>query len=197
MVADSAEPEAIVEPDVSAGSEHGAGATLAPAPAAFVYALGQIQPRFPTLAVEKEFAQATGRAGTAGLTDQETLQAVLSDPADRYLVRQLCWVYVIEGLETYLLKPRDPGDLPLLVQAVRARPTPMDLDAVIGFLGPISPPEACGLVVPIVAFDQIYSFDRDTLLDAIPVPNNIAKKAADQFRATADELLGRILQDGG
>jgi hypothetical protein len=52
----------------------------------FVYALGQIEPRFPSLAVEKEFAQVTGRAGTAGLTDREALQAVLSDRANRYLV---------------------------------------------------------------------------------------------------------------
>jgi len=165
-----------------------------PSPPGFVYALGHIEPRFPSLAVEKEFAQATGRPGSAGLTDHEALHAVLSDTANRYLVRQLCWVFVIGGLETYLLKPRDPGDLALLVQSVRARPAPTDLDAVIGFLGPLSPPEACGLVIPIVAFDQIYSFDRDTLLNAIPVPGELSKKAQEQFRATADELLDRILQ---
>ena len=36
---------------------------------AYVYALGRIEPRFPRLSVEKEYAQATGRAETAGLTD--------------------------------------------------------------------------------------------------------------------------------
>jgi hypothetical protein len=30
-------------------------------PVSFVYALGRIEPRFPRLSVEKEFAQATGR----------------------------------------------------------------------------------------------------------------------------------------
>ena len=44
----------------------------------YVYALGRVEPRFPSLAVEKEFAQATGRAETAGLTDRQALQAVLS-----------------------------------------------------------------------------------------------------------------------
>ena len=31
--------------------------------------------------------------------------------------------------------------------------------------GPIAPPQMCnGLMVPIVVFDQIYSFDRDALI---------------------------------
>jgi hypothetical protein len=171
--------------------------TLEPAPVSspsFVYALGQIVPRFPSLSVEKEFAQVTGRAGAVGLTDHEALHAVVADRANRYLVRQVCWVFVIEGLETYLLTPNDPHDLELLAEAVRPRPDPADLDVVIGILGPLSPPEACGLVVPIVAFDQLYSFDRDSLLGAIPSPDGLTKKDEQQFRATAAELLDRILQ---
>lgn len=165
----------------------------APSPS-FVYALGQIQTRFPSMSVEKEFAQVTGRSGTSGLTDHEAVQAVLSNRANRYLVRQLCWVFVIEGLETYLLTPRDPADLDLLVETVRPRPAPTDLDVVIGVRGPVSPPEACGLVVPIVAFDQLYSFDRDTLLGAIPAPGDLSTKEDERFRATAAELLDRMLQ---
>jgi len=44
----------------------------------FVYALGRVEARFPTLAAEKEFAQAAGRADTSGQTDREVFQAVLS-----------------------------------------------------------------------------------------------------------------------
>ena len=160
----------------------------------YVYAIGRVEPRFPSLAIEKEFAQVTGQAGTTGLTDRESLQAVLSNRANRYLVRQLCWVFLVEGLETYLLSPRDPSDLELLIEAVRPRPDPGDLDVVIGVLGPLAPPEACGLVVPIVVFEQLYSFDRDTLLDAIPVPENISKAEQERFRATSSELLDRVLQ---
>jgi hypothetical protein len=169
------------------------GRTVTDAPS-FVYALGQIQPRFSSLAAEKEFAQVTGRGDAAGLTDREALHAILSDRANRYLMRQLCWVFLIEGLETYLLAPRDPADLELLVEAVRPRPAPADLDVVIGILGPLAPPEGCGLVVPIVAFDQLYSFDRDALLGAIPRPDDIPQKEDKRFRATAAELLDRILQ---
>ncbi len=158
----------------------------------YVYALGKVTPRFPNLAVEKEFAQATGRAETTGLTDRQALQSVLSQRSNRYLVRQLCWVLEIEGLETYLLVPRDPADFDLLVEALRPTPSPMDVDVVVGVRGPIAPPEACnGLMIPIVAFDQIYSFDRDALIKAIPRPEKVT---AEEFEPAAEELFDRIMQ---
>lgn len=158
----------------------------------YVYAIGRVEARFPNLAAEKEFAQATGRTDTAGKTDQQTFHAVLSKRENRYLVRQLCWVLSIQGLETYLLRPRDPADIDLLVEAIRPAQSPDDIDVVIGLRGPIAPPEMCnGLMVPIVAFDQIYSFDRDALIKAIPKPE---KTTAAQFGPAAEELFNRIMQ---
>jgi len=154
-----------------------------------------VEPRFPSLAVEKEFAQATGQVQTAGQTDRQTLHSVLADRANRYLARQMCWVFTIEGLETYVLAPRDPGDFELLIEAVRPGPQPTDIDVVIGRRGPLAPPEACGgLMVPVVAFDNLYSFDRDELLHAIPRPDEVPEDQDGQFRATAAELLDRIMQ---
>jgi hypothetical protein len=158
----------------------------------YVYAIGRIEPRFPRLSVEKEFAQATGRAETSGLTDRQALQKILSQRQNRYLARQLCWVLTIEGLETYILVPRDPGDLDLLIEALRPTPTPMDLDCVVGIRGPMAPPEWCnGLIVPMVAFDQIYSFDRDALIKSIPRPE---KAPTREFAHAAEELFDRIMQ---
>jgi hypothetical protein len=168
------------------GSNCNGGATRS-----YVYAVGRIEARFPNLAAEKEFAQATGRTDTAGKTDQQTFQAVLTKREHRYLVRQLCWVLTIQGLETYLLLPRDLSDLDLLVESIRPSPGPNDIDVVIGVRGPIAPPEMCnGLMIPIVAFDQIYSFQRDTLLKAIPKPE---KTTAAQFAPVAAELFDRIM----
>ncbi|HVG95598.1 MAG TPA: hypothetical protein VNK05_01705, partial [Chloroflexota bacterium] len=156
---------------------------------------GQVEPRFPSLGGEKEFAQATGRAATAGLTDRRALRAALAERANRYLVRQLCWIFTVEGLETYLLLPRDSADLDLLVEAVREAPSPIDVDVVIGVRGPLAPPEACnGLTVPVVAFDQLYSFDRDALIQAIPRPDSIPARQDESFRASAAELFDRIQQ---
>src|SRR3712207_9377400 len=79
---------------------------------------------FPyTTLFRSEFAQATGRAETAGLTDRQALQSVLAERPNRYLVRQLCWVLTIEGLETYILQPRDPADFDLLIEAVDRKST--------------------------------------------------------------------------
>jgi PatG C-terminal len=161
----------------------------------YVYAMGRIESRFPSPAVEKEFAQANGRADTAGLTDRQALQSILSVRSNRYLARQLCWVLTIEGLETYILAPRDPADYELLLEALRAEPSPMDLDVVVGVRGPIAPPEMCnGLLVPIVVFDQIYSFEREALIKAIPRPETIPAKQERQFRSAAGELFDRIMQ---
>ena len=187
VAANTVAPQAC--PTCETVSAAGTGAATSPL---WVYAIGRIEPRFPKISTEKEFAQALGRDKLAGLTDRQALQAALSKPENRYLVRQLCWVMTIEGLETYILVPRDPADTSLLVEALRPTPQPWDLDCVIGVRGPIAPPEMCnGLMVPIVVFDQLYSFDRDSLIKAIPKPE---KTAAKEFSPAAEELFDRIMQ---
>ena len=162
------------------------------ATAAYVYALGRIEPRFPRLSVEKEYAQATGRAETAGLTDRQALHTVLSQPENRYLARQLCYILTIEGLDTYIVYPGDPADLQTLIESLRVNPQPGDIDVVIGRRGPIAPPDLCnGLTVPIVIFDQIYSFDRASFITSIPRPENTSDE---QFRPTAEELFDKMIQ---
>jgi hypothetical protein len=158
----------------------------------YVYAVGRIEPRFPRLSVEKELAQVAGKSSTPGLTDRQMMQKVLSDRQNRYLVRQLCWVLTIAGMEVYILVPRDPGDAELLVDSLRPTPSPMDLDVVVGVREGLAPPQFCnGLLVPVVAFDQIYSFDRASLVQSIPRDE---KTPAEAFEAAAQELLDRILQ---
>jgi hypothetical protein len=182
-------PQADTETCATCGSPRGStldGGMTYP----YVYAIGRVEHRFPSIGVEKEFAQAVGRAETNGLTDRQVLSEALKQ--HRYLARRLCYVLTIGGLETYILQPRDPMDLDLLIEAIRPKPSPLDLDAVVGVRGPIAPPEMCnGLMVPIVAFDQLYSFDRDSLRKSLPRPENIPE---DRFWDTADELLDRIMQ---
>ena len=164
----------------------------APVAPGFAYVIETIEPRFPSLGVEKEFAQATGRAVTNGLTDHATLKRVLSERQNRYLVRELCWVLTVKELETYLLRPRDPVDFDLLVEALRPQPQAADLDVVIGTRGPLEPPEVCnGLLVPLLAFEQIYSFDVDSFVKAIPRPDGVPEE---EFVPVVEEVLGRIMQ---
>src|SRR5262245_39383388 len=167
------------------------GTSGATANGSYIYALGQIETRFPRPSVEKEMAQATGRAETAGRTDQQAFHQTLSRRENRYLARQMCWVLMIQGLETYILVPRDPADIDLLISALEPHESPW-ISTVIGVRGAIAPPEYCnGLMIPIVVFDQIYSFSRDTLIEAIPRPEQIA---AQEFGAASRELFDRIMQ---
>lgn len=159
---------------------------------AYVYALGRIEARFPSLAVDREYAQARRRADTAGKTDQQVFHDILSMPENRYLARQLCWVFSVQGLETYILRPRYSEDFHLLVETVRPVPNPNDIDIIVGMRGPTAPSELCnGLVVPVVPFDQIYSFDRDTFIKAIPKPEHVKEE---RFGPVVNEVFNRILQ---
>jgi PatG Domain len=176
----------------SCGCSKCASAAHGKAEPSFVYAIGRIEARFPTLSVEKEFAQTTGRAETAGRSDQQAFQSVLARRESRYLARQLCWVFSVQGLPTYLLRPRESSDLDLLIEAIRPAPSPLDVDVVVGLRGPVAPAEMCnGLMLPIVMIDQVYTFDRNALISAIPKPE---KTTAAAFEPMAHELFDRVIQ---
>jgi hypothetical protein len=166
---------------------------ITPTPPAFVYALGRVEPRFPSLAIEKEFAQATGNADYRGLDDRYTFKAAINE--HRYLARSVCWILVIQGLETYILAPRDPADLDLLKASFREEASTDDLDTVIGLRRHIAPPEMCnGLALPVVEFDQLYSFDRESLVGSIPRPESVPAKSESRFRSTAAGLFDQLVQ---
>ncbi|QDY79441.1 hypothetical protein [Streptomyces qinzhouensis] len=162
----------------------------APRRPAFVYAIGRIGCRFPDRGVEKEFAQATGRTDTRGRTDHEALHEVIDRPENRYLARQLLYVFSVRGVETYTVRPRYEEDYDRLIEAVRPQPTPLDLDVLIGVREPVPPGGCGGSRLPMVEFEQVYSFDRTELVDAVDKPKDMPAK---RFRKTADEVLTRLL----
>jgi len=97
-IASSIQPAATVSPQACATCGTTPAVNGGITSPSYIYAIGRIEARFPRPSVEKEFAQATGRADTSGLTDRQALQKVLSQRQNRYLARQLCWVMTIEGL---------------------------------------------------------------------------------------------------
>jgi hypothetical protein len=166
-------------------------------PPSYIYAIGKVVHRFPNRSLELELAQATGRRPeeeTRGRLREDVVHTALTDPANRYIARQICYVLNIEKLETYILVPSDPLDIDRLADALRPAPAGgfVDSDVIIGRRGSIASPEMCnGLVVPIVMVDQIYSFDRDTLMKSIPKRKG---ENEDQFKKTADALFNHIIQ---
>jgi hypothetical protein len=171
------------------------GTMPVPSSPSYVYAIGRIEVRFGNKSIDREFAQATGRAGTKGLTDLEALHSVLSQKENMYLVRQMCWVLIVEEVETYILVPRNSSDYDLLVETL-SPPQKVKgifddmINVVIGVRGPLANPSMCnGLIAPIAMFDQIYYFDMESLIKTVPRPGNIAAK---QFNSTIGELFKRI-----
>ncbi|MFJ2102870.1 hypothetical protein ACIOHR_37590 [Streptomyces anulatus] len=161
----------------------------------YVYAIGRIRPQIPNAGVEKELAQVMAGADTGGLTDSESLHAVLSDSQNRYLVRQMCWVFAVEGIDTYLVQPRDPVDFDVLVETLRPATDSGDVDVLIGRRGEAPPPEYCnGLVLPTVGFDQIYSFDRASIIAALPLPEKMSEEKEKRYRSGAGEVFDQVTQ---
>ncbi|MBV9038872.1 MAG: hypothetical protein JO182_30585 [Acidobacteriaceae bacterium] len=156
-------------------------------PNSWVYVIGDVDARFPSLAVEKEVIGAMAQADTAGLSNEAALQRVLDISSNAYLVREMCWVLLVQGVETYVLVPHYSQDYPMLVEAAR-----LELSAVIGTLGPIANPDVCnGLTLPFLIFDVIYSFDRPRFVAEMPVPEGAD---AERFRATATDIFDQIVQ---
>lgn len=157
-----------------------------------IYAIGRIEPRFPTLGAEKELAQVVGKAGTAKLTDREAMHAVLSRPEYFYLVRQLCWVLTIESSDAYVVVPRDSEDIKMLLGTLRPTPRAGDIDVAVGWLGPLADGSACnGVRLPTVAPAQLYSFDVDSFVKHLSKPKDTSDQA---FAATVEEVLQRASQ---
>src|SRR5277367_2350467 len=57
-----------------------------------VVAVGAITSAFPSLSVEREFAQLHGQKEFKGFTDRQTMHSVLSQPESRYLARRMCFL---------------------------------------------------------------------------------------------------------
>ncbi|MFF6772561.1 hypothetical protein ACFY8W_03255 [Streptomyces sp. NPDC012637] len=174
----------------SPGGEEGDGGTTL----GYVYALGRVHALFPDLSVQHEYFQAAGAGGRTDSTDAEALYRVLSDPENRYIARQMCFVLSVEGVETHILRPADQTELDELVEALRPVRDNRDLAVVVGYLGPVAPPGACqGLSLTQVSVEKVWAFDRKELIKAIERRVDVSKK---EFERGARDTLDRLLQLG-
>ncbi len=183
--------DAVIEPECGAAVPASGTAPDGPQAPSFVYALGTVEARFPSLGVDREFAQAVHDGETANLTDQQVLHKILRQQENRYLAREICWVFSVEHIDTYVLVPQSETELTQLVEAIKPG-NGIDVSAVIGTRGPLAPAETCnGLQVPMVSCTRIYSFEVEEFVEAIPKPRGMKKET---FADAARELFLRLLQ---
>jgi len=173
------------------GTPYGAwpGAGMSPA-TVFAYAIGRVEPRFPSIGVEKEVAQAAGARESRGALDRELLSQVLEESENRYLADQLCWVFVAQGIDAFTLHWRDVADRDRLIDGIGAAEEPSAIDAVVGWVG--SGPDAgiCrSLGLPSVGIVQLLSFGREEFVSGVPAPKDMGEK---EFRAAVGSVFDRI-----
>jgi hypothetical protein len=107
------------------------------------------------------------------------------------LANDVCWVFSVEGVDHYVLIPRDPASMDSLIDAAKqCASTTKDVAVVIGTMGPVCGPDMCnGLQLRIVGFDVIWHFDQAGFIKAIPRPDNVSDA---DFGKLASDLLDRI-----
>ncbi|MBT9316584.1 cyanobactin maturation protease PatG family protein [Leptothoe spongobia] len=164
----------------------------------YVYAVGTVVPRFPNMSLEKEYKQAVVQdADTEGQSTRmwEIQYSVLNKPENRYIARDLCWVFSIQNVDTYILEPKTNDELQQLINMLphstsqgSSEPSNEEqVDVVIGDLGPIAPPEKCnGLQLPIVILNNTYSFTVQEFLSNL-------RQAIDSQRSE-DDLLRYVFK---
>jgi hypothetical protein len=160
------------------------GTTASPS---YVYAIGTVTARFPSLNIEKEFMQAWGKAPTAALTITDADKfAVLSQGQNLYLAREMCWVFQSQDIDIYILRPRSYVELTDLVMCL-APTQDTSYSLIVGTLGPLAPPSVCnGVQLPIVTCDQVFSFTRTAFINSIVAAVGSQSRAGNGSTASAE-----------
>lgn len=171
---------------------------ITPTAPTYIYSQGRIEARIPSMGIDNEFRFAVRELHATG-TEKQVLYKVLSNERYRFLARQMCWVLMVGGMETYILQPREPEGYDLLVNALllpeAKKPFDLTLDLVIGTLGPLASAEQCnGLLVPVAVFDQIYTFTVYDLINSIQPPKKgMSEAEKETFYDQAGELFSQMM----
>lgn len=166
-------------------------------PDQYVYAIGTLDVRFPSVAVEREFTQKERMAGKASGVDTraQRIHRVLSEY--HHLARNVCYLLSVGSVPAYKLVPVSAAVGNDLVEAVASMGEPTVRSIVIGTRIGNSAPQSCGgVIVPVVACDQVYTFSleewRKGLADTASEPLESLKISADTFKSVANEVFVQV-----
>ena len=172
------------------------------APDRYVYAIGRLEVRFPSLGIEREFQQRE-RQTFAGKTPPKTRGELLHSVLDgnAHLAQRVCYVLQVGGIPAYILVPSNASLRADLLGGVKNLSRQEHWLVVIGRIGGGGAPTACGgIVAPLVTMDQVYSFSETEWFASLkarvgPVLEK-RKASAGDFREQVQELFGRIVHSG-
>jgi hypothetical protein len=161
--------------------------------AANTLALGRIKWLPRDRSAEMELSKYLERFSGAAEANAQMLNEILRQPVSRYLVRQLSWILTIHSQEAYLLIPRDPTDLLLLVNAIRTDPHSEELDLVVGTRGPVAPSEMfSGVPLPRLIYETIVPVNIQEYIRNIPTLE-ISDEDRDKFQSMSSDVLSKLI----
>jgi PatG C-terminal len=173
-----------------------AGEALAPRPTAggFVYAVGRLQARFPTLGVEREYAQVADTPPEAPVRSGQ-LKDVLSAPEHRYLARQLCWVFKGPAGDACTVIPREDNDLAELIDLLAPEEEQV-VQALVGSpAASVSPTPCLAAGLPAAWPEQVLSFTMDEFTEALPRgEHGEGPTEGDGLRSAAEYVFAQLTQ---
>lgn len=164
----------------------------------YVYAIGRITVRFPSLGLEREFKQ---RETAMRLPPSEDRNRRISKVLDEngHLAASMCYLLTIGGIPAYILVPGAPYLRKSLLEAISLAEAPDVHVVAIGRVTSMAPPELCaGILAPILICDQIYIFHMHEWLSSLISTLEAAlferKIDHQHFGAVARRIFSRIVQ---
>jgi hypothetical protein len=124
----------------------------------YVYAIGRISVKFPSLALEREFRQReTAMRLPPGEERNQRIAKVLEE--NGHLAAKMCYLLTIGGIPAYILAPGGPYLRKPLLEAVALSEEAEAHVVVVGRVASMAPPHLCaGVLAPILICDQMYVF---------------------------------------
>jgi hypothetical protein len=166
-------------------------------PEDFVYAIGRLETRFPTVGIEREFQQCEARlpqskaSAPAGARLREVLEA------NPHLSGRMCYLLMVGGVPAYIVAPTGAYLRESLFEAVERARAADEWCVLIGRRGSIATPTTCaGVLAPIVACDQLSPFSLDelqeSLLHRLAEALKARKIGRDAFTTVSRDLFSQV-----
>ncbi|MBF0276001.1 MAG: hypothetical protein HQK84_12295 [Nitrospinae bacterium] len=147
----------------------------------YVFAAGKLTPEFPSENIKREFNRVIGLPQNTQPSDAQFYDA-LKDNKNFYLTKSLCWIFEIGGIESYVVVPKNSGQLTTFINILNKQvgteittsnsnddSGSMYFDTIVGKLGPMAPPEMCnGRTLPLL---KAYRLENETVTDFVSFMN--------------------------
>jgi hypothetical protein len=164
----------------------------------FIYAIGELDARFPTVGVEREFQQrerALDLKKPLPASRGERLKLTLE--ANPHLWSRVCFVLSIGNVPAYIVAPSSQHTLRSMLEAVSHSSEHDSFVVLVGRRAGTAGPGQCGgLLAPIVLCDLLYPFRVGEWIDSLAERVDKALKAkkteAARFKTVAREFFDQV-----